>query len=114
MAARVGLLLTSGYLISRAAQRPEILTLTVVITAVRAFAIARAVLRYGERLASHDAALRLLGRVRARFYRRLAPLVPGELGGRAAATCSRASSATSTRCRTSTCGRWPRRSSRCW
>jgi thiol reductant ABC exporter CydC subunit len=39
------------------------------------------VLRYGERLASHDAALRLLGRVRARFYRRLAPLVPGDLGG---------------------------------
>jgi thiol reductant ABC exporter CydC subunit len=76
-----GLLLTSGYLISRAAQRPDILTLTVAITAVRAFAIARSVLRYGERLASHDAALRLLGRVRARFYRRLAPLVPGELGG---------------------------------
>ena len=76
-----GLLLTSGYLISRAAQRPDILTLTVAITAVRAFAIARSVLRYGERLASHDAALRLLGRVRAGFYRRLAPLVPGELGG---------------------------------
>ena len=76
-----GLLLTSGYLISRAAQRPDILTLTVAIVAVRAFAIARAVLRYGERLASHDAALRLLGRVRANFYRRLAPLVPGSLGG---------------------------------
>jgi len=76
-----GLLLTSGYLISRAAQRPDILTLTVAITAVRAFAIARSVLRYGERLASHDAALRLLGRVRAGFYSRLAPLVPGELGG---------------------------------
>jgi thiol reductant ABC exporter CydC subunit len=76
-----GLLVTSGYLISRAAQRPDILTLTVAIVAVRAFAIARAALRYGERLASHDAALRLLGRVRARFYRRLAPLVPGDLGG---------------------------------
>jgi ATP-binding cassette, subfamily C, bacterial CydC len=76
-----GLLVTSGYLISRAAQRPDILTLSVAIVAVRAFAIARAVLRYGERLASHDAALRLLGRVRARFYRRLAPLVPGEVGG---------------------------------
>jgi ATP-binding cassette, subfamily C, bacterial CydC len=76
-----GLLVTSGYLISRAAQRPDILTLTVAIVAVRAFAIARAVLRYGERLASHDAALRLLGRVRARFYTRLAPLVPGDLGG---------------------------------
>jgi thiol reductant ABC exporter CydC subunit len=76
-----GLLATSGYLISRAAQRPEILALSVAIVAVRAFAIARALLRYGERLASHDAALRLLGRVRARFYRRLAPLVPGDVGG---------------------------------
>jgi thiol reductant ABC exporter CydC subunit len=76
-----GLLLTSGYLISRAAQRPDILTLSVAIVAVRAFAIARAVMRYGERLASHDAALRLLGRVRAGFYRRLAPLVPGQLAG---------------------------------
>ncbi len=76
-----GLLITAGYLISRAAQRPEILALAVAITAVRAFAILRALSRYGERLASHDAALRLLGRVRARFYRRLAPLVPGDLGG---------------------------------
>ena len=81
VAASGGLLITSGYLISRAAQRPEILTLTVAIVGVRAFAIARAVLRYGERLASHDAALRLLGRVRATFYRRVAPLVPGDLGG---------------------------------
>jgi thiol reductant ABC exporter CydC subunit len=77
-----GLLITSGYLISRAAQRPEVLALTVAIVGVRAFAIARALLRYGERLASHDAALRLLGRVRANFYRRLAPLVPGDLSDR--------------------------------
>jgi thiol reductant ABC exporter CydC subunit len=76
-----GLLVTSGYLISRAAQRPPVLALSVAIVGVRAFAISRALLRYGERLASHDAALRLLGRVRARFYRRLAPLVPGDLGG---------------------------------
>ncbi len=77
-----GLLVTSGYLISRAAQRPEVLALSVAIVGVRAFALARALLRYGERLASHDAALRLLGRVRANFYRRLAPLVPGDLGDR--------------------------------
>jgi thiol reductant ABC exporter CydC subunit len=75
------LLLTSGYLITRAAQRPDILTLTVAIVGVRAFAITRSLLRYGERLSSHDAALRLLGRVRASFFRRLAPLVPGDLSG---------------------------------
>ena len=96
---------TSGYLISRAAQRPEILALTVAIVAVRAFGSARAALRYGERLASHDLALRLLARLRARFYERLAPLVPGELAAATAAICSRASSATSTRSRISTCAR---------
>jgi thiol reductant ABC exporter CydC subunit len=76
-----GLLVTSGYLISRAAQRPPVLALSVAIVGVRVFAISRALLRYSERLASHDAALRLLGRLRARFYRRLAPLVPGDVGG---------------------------------
>jgi len=81
VAAASALMMCSGYLISRAAQRPEILSLSGVIVAVRALAISRALLRYGERLASHDAALRLLGRTRALFYRRLAPLVPGDLGG---------------------------------
>jgi len=80
VAAAGGLLVTSGYLISRAAQRPDILTLTVAIVGVRAFAIARALLRYGERLTSHDAALRLLGRVRSRFFRGLVPHVPAGLG----------------------------------
>ncbi|HUB76455.1 MAG TPA: hypothetical protein VL977_05325, partial [Solirubrobacteraceae bacterium] len=41
-----GLLIASGYLISRASQRPEILTLSAVIVAVRAFAIARSLCRY--------------------------------------------------------------------
>ncbi len=79
MAAAIGLLATSGYLISRAAQRPQILELMVVIVAVRALGLARALLRYAERLASHDLALRQLARLRVRFYKRLAPLVPGQL-----------------------------------
>jgi ATP-binding cassette subfamily C protein CydC len=74
--ASVALMATSGYLISAAALRPEILSLTVAIVAVRFFGIARGVLRYGERLVSHDAALRLLGRLRVDFVRRLEPLVP--------------------------------------
>jgi ATP-binding cassette, subfamily C, bacterial CydC len=80
--AAIALLATSGYLISRAAQRPMIISLMVTITAVRAFGIGRAALRYTERLASHDLALRQLARLRTRFYHRLAPLVPGELPGR--------------------------------
>lgn len=80
--AAAGLLTSSGYLISRAAQRPQILVLTAVITAVRGFAIARAGLRYAERLASHDLALRVLARLRSGFYALLAPLGPTALGHR--------------------------------
>jgi ATP-binding cassette subfamily C protein CydC len=79
--AAIALLATSGYLISRAAQHPMIIALTVAIVSVRAFGIARAALRYAERLASHDLALRQLARLRVRFYRRLEPLVPGQLHG---------------------------------
>ncbi len=78
--AGVGLLATSGYLISKASLQPPILSLTVAIVAVRFFGISRGVFRYGERLASHDAALRLLARVRVTFFERLEPLVPDGLG----------------------------------
>jgi thiol reductant ABC exporter CydC subunit len=78
-AAAMALLATSGYLISRAAQRPPILLLMVAIVGVRTFGIARAALRYGERLAAHDLALRQLARLRVRFYRALRPLLPGRL-----------------------------------
>lgn len=77
--AGAALLATSGYLISRAAQRPEVLSLMVAIVAVRAFGIARAGLRYGERLVSHDHALRRLAALRASFFARLTPRLPGRL-----------------------------------
>lgn len=78
--AAVGLLTASGYLISRAAERPEILSLTAVIVLVRFFGTSRAILRYLERLASHDLAFRTLTDLRRRFFERLVPLVPGGLG----------------------------------
>jgi ATP-binding cassette subfamily C protein CydC len=77
----VALMTTAGYLISRAAERPEILSLTVAIVAVRLFGIARPLARYFERIASHDLALRSLGRVRRRFYERIEPLAPAQLEG---------------------------------
>lgn len=80
--AGIGLLATSGYLISRASQRPEILELTAAITAVRGFGVARAVFRYAERLVSHDLALRVLARLRTGFYAALAPLGIAALGER--------------------------------
>ena len=75
----VGLMATAGYLISRAAERPEILSLMVAIVAVQFFGIGRPVLRYLERLASHDMTLRVLGRLRATFFERIEPLAPAEL-----------------------------------
>src|SRR5512133_2308083 len=77
----VALMTTAGYLISRAAEQPPILSLTVAIVAVRFFGIARPLARYLDRLASHDVALRALSRVRARVVERLEPLAPAELGG---------------------------------
>jgi ATP-binding cassette, subfamily C, bacterial CydC len=80
VAAGIGLMATSGYLISSAALQPPILSLSVAIVGVRFFGVSRGVLRYLERLISHDAALRALVRLRVAVYRRLEPLVPGELG----------------------------------
>jgi thiol reductant ABC exporter CydC subunit len=77
----VGLMSTAGYLISRAAERPAILSLTVAIVGVRFFGLGRPIVRYLERLASHDLAFRVLGRVRVRVYERIEPLAPAELQG---------------------------------
>ncbi len=75
----VGLMSTAGYLISRAAEQPAVLSLTVAIVGVRFFGLGRPIVRYLERLASHDLAFRVLGRVRVRVYERLEPLAPAEL-----------------------------------
>jgi thiol reductant ABC exporter CydC subunit len=77
--ASIGLLATSGWLISRAAQQPPILDLSVAIVGVRFFALARAGLRYSERLVSHELALRLLADLRVWLYRGLEPLLPAGL-----------------------------------
>jgi thiol reductant ABC exporter CydC subunit len=75
----VGLMATSAWLISRAAQHPPVLYLTVAIVGVRAFGIARGVFRYVERLAGHDAAFHVLTRLRVRAYQRLERLAPASL-----------------------------------
>jgi ATP-binding cassette, subfamily C, bacterial CydC len=75
----VALMTSAGYLISRAVEQPPILSLTVVIVAVRFFALARPLARYCERLVSHDAALRALATIRSRFYERIEPLAPAQL-----------------------------------
>ena len=74
--ASVGLMSTSGYLISWAALRPAILELMLVIVAVRFFGIARAGVRYAERIVSHDLTFRLLARLRCWLYERLESIIP--------------------------------------
>ncbi|MEU5210968.1 thiol reductant ABC exporter subunit CydD [Streptomyces sp. NPDC020742] len=75
----VGLMATSGWLISRAAQQPPVLYLMLAVTATRAFGIGRAVFRYAERLVAHDAVFRMLAEVRVAVYRRLERLAPAGL-----------------------------------
>ena len=77
----IGLITTAGYLISRAAEQPPILSLTTTIVAVRFFGLARPLTRYLERLASHDVALRALARIRRHFFEHVEPLAPVQLEG---------------------------------
>lgn len=74
VAASVGLMATSGYLISKAALRPEnVLLLWIPIVGVRFFGISRGVFRYLERLVSHDLTFRVLHRIRVWIYARVEP-----------------------------------------
>lgn len=50
IASSIGLLATSAWIISRAAERPSIAALAVAVVGVRFFGVARGVLRYLERL----------------------------------------------------------------
>ncbi|MCX7521648.1 thiol reductant ABC exporter subunit CydC [Microbacterium sp. STN6] len=62
----------SGWLIVRASEHPPIMYLLVAIVGVRFFGIGRGVLRYLERLVSHDAVFQALTTLRVRLWRSLA------------------------------------------
>ncbi|GIF70506.1 thiol reductant ABC exporter subunit CydC [Asanoa siamensis] len=70
--AGLALMATATWLLITAAGQPPVAALTVAIVAVRTLAIARGVLRYTERLAGHDAVLRIITEVRTRIFRTLA------------------------------------------
>jgi ATP-binding cassette subfamily C protein CydCD len=82
VAAGVALTATSGWLIVQASFQPVVLTLLVAIVGVRAFGLARPLLRYAERVVSHDVALADLAEQRTDVYARLVPLTPARLGRR--------------------------------
>jgi thiol reductant ABC exporter CydC subunit len=75
----VALTATSAWLVGRAAQHPSASSLAVAIAAVRVLGVGRGTFRYAERLVGHDAAFRVLARLRGRAYRRLEVLAPAGL-----------------------------------
>lgn len=81
-ASGIALTTTSGWLIVRADQRPQIMLLLTAIVAVRTFGLARPFFRYRERLRSHDVALGDLAERRTQTYAALIPLTPARLGSR--------------------------------
>ncbi|WP_442791414.1 thiol reductant ABC exporter subunit CydC [Micromonospora sp. NBC_01813] len=70
--AALALMATAVWLLITAAGRPPLDAITVAIVGVRALAISRGVLRYTERLAGHDATLRVVTDVRSRIFTALA------------------------------------------
>lgn len=70
--AGVGMAAASGVLISRAALRPEVfMSLTLLVTTVRALGLGRALLRYAERLSGHAAALKWGEQARVTLFDRV-------------------------------------------
>lgn len=72
----VGLLLTSAWLIVRAAEHPPVLYLMVAIVSVRFFGVGRAVFRYAERLLTHHVALDRMIDDRVHVYQNLERSAP--------------------------------------
>lgn len=68
----IALAAVAAWLIARASQMPPVLELSVATVAVRAFGVGRGVLRYLERIASHEVALRGMTTLRTTVYSRLA------------------------------------------
>ena len=75
-ACAIALLGTAAWLIATAAGAPPVLTLAVAAVMVRAFALGRAIFRYAERLAGHDAAFRGLVGLRVAVYTQVERLAP--------------------------------------
>nr|WP_093616020.1 ATP-binding cassette domain-containing protein [Actinoplanes philippinensis] len=77
--AAAGIVLTgaAAWLLVRASSLPPVLSLSAAVVLVRGSAVARPLLRYLERLVSHEVAFARLGRRRASVYADLIPHVPG-------------------------------------
>ena len=75
----IGLLMTSAYIIAKAALQPPMAALQLGIVGVRVFGLARGVFRYAERLISHNITFKILSKLRLWFYDAIEPLAPARL-----------------------------------
>lgn len=71
IASGIALMACSGWLITMAAARPSVSELAVVVVGVRFFGLARAALRYAERLASHYTTLKAITEIRVHLIKTL-------------------------------------------
>ena len=72
----LALLATSSWLLSRAAQQPSVMYLSLAVVGVRAFALSKAFFRYSERLVLHDATFRKAAKLRVSIYESLVKRAP--------------------------------------
>ncbi|MGC8594865.1 MAG: thiol reductant ABC exporter subunit CydC [Candidatus Kryptoniota bacterium] len=72
----IGLMMTSAYIIAKAAVQTPISELQVAITGVRFFGIVRGIFRYLDRYISHEVTFKLLARLRGWFFEKLERIVP--------------------------------------
>ncbi len=75
----IGLLMTSAYIIAKAALQPPTGSLQVGIIGIQIFSLGRGVFRYAERLISHNITFRILAKLRLWFYDAIEPLAPARL-----------------------------------
>jgi thiol reductant ABC exporter CydC subunit len=79
LAANIALMASAPYLLSKATLVTGFAALALAVTAVRAFALTRAALRYADRYLSHLVAFRVLTQLRVWLFRSLEPLSPAAL-----------------------------------
>lgn len=77
----IALLGTSAWLLSRAAQHPSVMYLSIAVVGVRAFALGKAFFRYSERLVLHDATFRKSAKLRISIFESLVDRAPIGLAG---------------------------------
>jgi ATP-binding cassette, subfamily C, bacterial CydCD len=77
----VGLAGVAAWLVLRAAEQPALADLSLAVTAVRAFGIGKGVFRYAERLATHDAAFRVISGIRSDLVAHIGRIAPAGIPG---------------------------------